>query len=75
MLFFLLASHVIPTAIISLGFMTRLQMDLIDMRTRPDGEYKCILHCRGHFTKYCWDSALPIEEARYVAENLTKIFF
>ncbi|CAF4134003.1 unnamed protein product [Rotaria magnacalcarata] len=67
--------HVIPTAIISLGFMTRLQMDLIDMRTRPDGEFKWILHCRDHFTKYSWAYALPSKEARYVAESLLQLFF
>ncbi|CAF3590318.1 unnamed protein product [Rotaria socialis] len=68
-------SHVIPTAIVSLGFMTRLQMDLIDMRTRPDGEFKWILHCRDHFTKFSWAYALPSKEARYVAENLIQLFF
>jgi transposase InsO family protein len=68
-------SHVVPTAIISLGFMTRLQIDLIDMRTRPDGEFKWILHCRDHFTKYSWVYALTRKEARQVAENLVQLFF
>jgi transposase InsO family protein len=70
-----LKSHVIPTAIISLGFMTRLQMDLVDMRTRPDGESKWILHCRDHFTKYSWAYALPSKEAQHVAKNLLQLFF
>ena len=68
-------SHVIPAAIVSIGFMTRLQMDLIDMGMRPDGEFKWILHCRDHFMKYSWGFALPSKEARYVAENLLGIFF
>lgn len=67
--------HVIPTAIISLGFMTRLQMDLIDMRTRPDGDFKWILHIRDHFTKFSWGFAIPSKEARHVAEKLVEIFF
>jgi transposase InsO family protein len=67
--------HVVPTAIIFLGFMTRLQMDLIDMRTRPDGEFKWILHCRDHFTKYSWGYAMPSKEAHHVAENLLLFFY
>jgi hypothetical protein len=67
--------HVVPTAIISLGFMTRLQIDLVDMRTRPDGELKWILHCRDHFTKYSWGYAVPSKEARHVAENLLSLFY
>ncbi|CAF3798384.1 unnamed protein product [Adineta steineri] len=70
-----LKAHVVPTAIISLGFMMRLQMDLVDMRTRPDGESKWILHCRDHFTKYSWAYALPSKEAHYVAENLLSLFY
>jgi hypothetical protein len=70
-----LKSHVIPTVIVSLGFMTRLQIDLVDMRTRPDGELKWILHCRDYFTKYSWVYALPSKEARHVAENLLQLFF
>ena len=68
-------SHVIWTAIILTGFVTRLQMNLIDMRTRPDGEFKWIIHCRDQFTKYSWSFALPSKEARCIAENLLKIFF
>ena len=70
-----LKSHVVPTAIISLGFMTRLQIDLVDMRTRPDGEFKWIMHCRDHFSKYSWGYAFPTKDAWYVAENLLQLFF
>ncbi|CAF3869188.1 unnamed protein product [Rotaria sp. Silwood1] len=45
---------VVSTAIISIGFMTRLQMDLIDLRTRPDKDFQWILHCRDHYSKYSW---------------------
>ena len=30
----------------------RIQIDLIDMRTTPDGEYKWILHIVDHFSKF-----------------------
>ncbi|CAF2745866.1 unnamed protein product [Rotaria sp. Silwood2] len=43
---------VVSTAIISIGYMTRLQMDLIDLRTRPDKDFQWILHCRDHYSKY-----------------------
>lgn len=55
--------------------MTRLQMDLIDMRTRLDGDFKWILHCRCHFTKFSWAYALPSKEAHHVAEKLSIIFY
>ena len=55
--------------------MTRLQIDLIDMRTRPDGEFKWILHCRDHFSKYSWAYALPNKEAQYAVEHLVQLFF
>ncbi|CAF1589554.1 unnamed protein product [Rotaria magnacalcarata] len=50
-------------------------MNLIDMRTRPDEDFKWILHCRDHFTKYSWAYALPSKEPRYVAESLLQLFF
>ncbi|XP_078592647.1 uncharacterized protein LOC144871267 [Branchiostoma floridae x Branchiostoma japonicum] len=40
--------------IISLGFMTRMQIDLIDMTSRPDDDNKWILHMRDHFSKFSW---------------------
>lgn len=30
----------------------RVQVDLIDMRATPDGEFKWICHMRDHFSKY-----------------------
>lgn len=68
-------AHIIPNAIVSIGFLTRLQIDLIDMRTRPDGDLKWILHCRDHFTKYSWAFALKSKEAQEVAKNLVNLFY
>ncbi|CAF1596916.1 unnamed protein product [Didymodactylos carnosus] len=47
-----LKNHIVSTSIVSIGFLTRLEIDLIDLRTRPDGDYKWILHCRDHFSKF-----------------------
>ena len=53
---------------ISLGFLTRLQIDLIDMRSRPDGD-KWILHIRDHFSKFSWTHPLTSKRSSEVAEN------
>lgn len=59
--------------------MSRVQMDLIDMRTRPDAiqgkTYKWILQLKDHFTKYCWAKALENKEAREVYQTVREIFF
>ena len=44
------------------------------MRSRPDGEYKWIVHARDHFTRYSWASALKTKEAIYVAGFLFQTF-
>ena len=53
---------------ISLGFLTSLQIDLIDMRSRPDGD-KWILHIRDHFSKFSWTHPLTSKRSSEVAEN------
>ena len=40
--------------IISLGFMTKIQMDLIDMRSAKYNGFKWIFHAKDHFSKYSW---------------------
>ena len=51
----------VPTGkpMIALGFLLRVQVDLIDFRSRPDGEYKWIMHVRDHFSKFSW--AYPLK--------------
>ena len=66
---------VVSTAIISIGFMTRLQMDLIDRRTRPDKDFQWILHCRDHYSKYSWAFALKSKEVRFIADKLITLFY
>jgi hypothetical protein len=61
--------------IISIGFLTRVQMDLIDMRSVQYEDSKFILHVKDHFTKFSWLFALPTKEAKHVATNLRNIFY
>ncbi|CAF3516230.1 unnamed protein product [Rotaria sp. Silwood1] len=50
-------------------------MDLIDMRSIGDGEYKWILHTKDHFTKFSWCYPLKTKEAEPVAEKLLQQFY
>ncbi|CAF1038814.1 unnamed protein product [Brachionus calyciflorus] len=58
----------------SSGFNERMQIDLIDFRTLPDGEYCWILNCHYHFTKYCFLIALKNKTAIEVAKGLITVF-
>ncbi|CAF2990402.1 unnamed protein product [Rotaria sp. Silwood2] len=66
---------VVSTAIISIGFMTRIQMDLIGLRTRPDKDFQWILHCRDHYSKYSWAFAIKTKEAQFIADHLITLFY
>jgi hypothetical protein len=75
-----LKQHVITKPIISLGVMTRLQIDLIDMRTRPDVLsqdiiYNWILNCIDHFSKFTWEFPLTNKSAIDIAVKLRELFF
>ena len=66
--------------VFNLEFMTRVQMDLIDMRTRPDvisdGKVYCwILQLKDHFTKFCWAKALEHKDSHEVYNCVREIFF
>ncbi len=72
--------HVVSKPIISLGVMTRLQIDLIDMRTRPDKTspditYSWNLNCIDHFSKFSWAFPLRNKSANEVATKLRDLFF
>eukprot|EP00096_Caligus_rogercresseyi_P011880 TRINITY_DN4827_c0_g2_i2.p1 TRINITY_DN4827_c0_g2~~TRINITY_DN4827_c0_g2_i2.p1 ORF type:complete len:313 (-),score=46.97 TRINITY_DN4827_c0_g2_i2:52-990(-) len=45
--------------LILMEFMTRVQMDLIDMTSRPDKSYKWILHMQDTFSQFSWTHPLP----------------
>ncbi|CAF3906613.1 unnamed protein product [Rotaria sp. Silwood1] len=50
-------------------------MDLIDMRSICDGEYKWILHTKDHFTEFSWAYPLKTTETAYIAEKLLRQFY
>jgi hypothetical protein len=50
-------------------------MDLIDMRWRPDGMLKWILHVKDHFSKFSWAYPLGSNEPELVAEKLLNQFY
>jgi len=45
----------------------QVQIDLIDMRADPDGEYQWILHIRDHFSKFSCAYPLKSKESMEVA--------
>ncbi|CAF1114341.1 unnamed protein product [Brachionus calyciflorus] len=51
-----------------------MQIDLIDFRTLPDGEYCWLFNCHDHFTKYCFLIALKNKTAIEVAKGLINVF-
>ena len=59
---------------INLEFLLRLQIDLVDMRSQPDGEFKWILHARDHFTKFSWLYPMKTKMAAKVADHLITQF-
>ncbi|CAM4847562.1 unnamed protein product [Rotaria magnacalcarata] len=61
--------------IISVGFLTRLQVDLIDMRSMKHDGFNFIMHAKDHFTKFSWLFALPSKEAHHVALHLRNLFY
>jgi hypothetical protein len=60
--------------IVSVGFLTRMQVDLIDMRSTEYQGFKFIMHVKDHFTKFSWLFPLASKEAVHVAKNLKSIF-
>jgi transposase InsO family protein len=56
--------------ILASGFLNRVQVDLIDMRHDPDGDYKWIGHFMDHFSKFHVLFPLTRKTAQEVAEKL-----
>ncbi|CAF5046794.1 unnamed protein product [Rotaria sp. Silwood1] len=55
--------------------MTRMQIDLVDMRTVEYNGFKWIFHAKDHFSKYSWMYPLTSKEVINVAEVLKSIFY
>jgi len=56
--------------IISHRILERVQIDLIDMRHEPDGQFKWILHFIDHFSKFSCLAALKSKRAVEVADAI-----
>ena len=52
----------------------RAQIDLIDLQTCADGDFKFILNYQDHLPKFCALKALRTKRAAEVAYNLLDIF-
>jgi len=61
--------------IISKGFLERTQVDLIDMQTSPDGDYRWICHVVDHFSKYHIVFPLKRKTGEEVAHGLKRYVF
>ena len=59
-----------PRPIKSNYVLERIQIDLIDKRNQPDGDYKWILHIRCHFSKYSAIFPLKSKSAAEVADRI-----
>lgn len=66
---------VVVRPILSNGFNSRGQVDLIDFQSCPDGEYNWLLNYQDHATKFLHLRPLKSKHAVNVAEELLKIFF
>jgi hypothetical protein len=60
--------------IMFLRFLTRVQVDLIDMKSRTDNDFRYIMHARDQFSKFSWAYPLVNKNAAGVAERLMTIF-
>ena len=65
---------IITNPILENEFNCRCQVDLIDVQTRPDNDFKFILNYQDHFTKYLRLKPLKSKTVNEVAENLLEIF-
>ena len=60
--------------IVSHDFNNRCQVDLIDMQSQPDGDFRFILNYQDHLTKFVNLRALRRKTAHEVADELIEIF-
>ena len=60
--------------ILSSAMNSRCQVDLIDMQSQPDGDYKWIMVYQDHLTKFIVIQAQKTKRAEEVACNVVDIF-
>ena len=56
--------------IISNAILERIQIDLIDFRHEPDGQYQWVLHIKDHFSKFSTLYAQKSKQAIEVRDHL-----
>jgi hypothetical protein len=66
--------HITVQPILSQDLNSRGQVDLIDMQSQPDEDFKFILVYQDHLTKFCFLKALKTKRMEEVAYNLLDIF-
>ena len=65
---------IVVKPIISMAMNSRAQVDLIDMQSQPDGDFKWIMNYQDHLTKFVILKPLPTKETCGVAKQLVGIF-
>ena len=60
--------------IVSSDFNSRCQVDLIDMQSQPDGDFRWIMNYQDHLTKYVVLKALRTKCADEVADKIIDVF-
>ena len=69
-----LKKGIVVKPIVTKDFNSRCQVDLIDMQSQPDGEYKFILNYQDHLTKFCFLKPLKHKTKEEVAIEVMDIF-
>ncbi|CAG8648417.1 7614_t:CDS:2, partial [Gigaspora rosea] len=60
--------------IVSNGFLSRVQVDIIDFSQNAVDDYKYVVHARDHFSRFSWARAIKSKTALEVAIFLYDIF-
>nr|CAG8617601.1 2599_t:CDS:10 [Entrophospora candida] len=60
--------------ILASGFMSRLQVDLVDFSSQEDNGHKYVLHAKDHFTRFSWGYPMKTKSSKEVANHLFDLF-
>lgn len=59
----------------SITYLTRLEIQLIDMHNMSDGEYVWILYTQDYYTKFAWAYPFKSKEVALITEKLLQQFY
>ena len=65
----------LSVTLLTKGMMHHVEVDLIDMSSRPDGEMRYIVHMQDHVSKFCWAKALPSKQCSGVTHFIRSVFY